>query len=268
MHICFPKKGPETPIFIVFLGARFLGQGVTEKLIFGYFCCFFWLLFFLFFLFFFFLFLFFFVLFFGCLIQKNLVFPLEKGIFCLFSVFLFLSPLACFGLPLFVFLFVCLSLFFFSFFLPSCLSFLLSFGSLFLSLSFFFFLLCFFFHERNNIKIFNCKFFLHQYFLFFGFLSFFLSSSFFLSLLFPDFELCFLFNIKVLGFKTDNLKKQTFLVKREVATKRFFLPTCVLQNVKSYRYFLAIFGWCSKNTIKIRYFSTFVRAKNWKKGHF
>ena len=74
---------------------------------------------------------------------KNLVFPPEKGIFCLFSVFFFLSPLAILGLPLFLFLFLCLSFFFFSFFLRSCLCFLLSFGSLFGSLSLFFFLLWF-----------------------------------------------------------------------------------------------------------------------------
>ena len=91
----------------------------------------------------FFCFVFCFLFFFGLQkTTKNLVFPPEKGIFCLFSVFLFLSPLAFLGLPLLLFLFLCLSLFFFSFFLPSCLSFLLSFGSLFLSLSFFFFLLC------------------------------------------------------------------------------------------------------------------------------
>ena len=29
-HICFPKKPAETPIFIVFLGARFLGQVVKK----------------------------------------------------------------------------------------------------------------------------------------------------------------------------------------------------------------------------------------------
>ena len=57
-HICFSKKLTGTPIFIVFLGARFLGQGVkkgkfwtptkkgkmwliTEKFIFWYFLCFF-----------------------------------------------------------------------------------------------------------------------------------------------------------------------------------------------------------------------------------
>ena len=87
------------------------------------------------------------------LIQKEtLVFPLEKGIFCLFSVFLFLSPLAFFDLPLFLFLFPCLSLFFFSFFIPSCLCFLLSFGSLFWSLSLFFFLLWFSFMKGTTSK--------------------------------------------------------------------------------------------------------------------
>ena len=82
--------------------------------------------------------------------KKNLVFPLEKVIFCLFSVFLFLSPLAFFDLPLFLFLFLCLSLFFFSFFIPSCLCFLLSFGSLFGSLSLFFFLLWFSFMKGTT----------------------------------------------------------------------------------------------------------------------
>ena len=104
-------------------------------------------------------FVFFGVMFFGCLIQKkNLVFPPEKGIFYLFSVFLFLSPLALLGLPLFLFLFLSLSFFFFSFFLPSrlCFCFLLVpcfclFLSFFLSLS-----SLLFFHERNNIKILNC----------------------------------------------------------------------------------------------------------------
>ena len=35
-HNFFPKKQAETPIFIVFLGARFLGQAVKKKAIFGY----------------------------------------------------------------------------------------------------------------------------------------------------------------------------------------------------------------------------------------
>ena len=114
--------------------------------------------------------------------QKKLVFLPEKGISCLFSVFLFLFPLAFFGIPLFLFLFLCLSVFFFVFFLfvfPFCVLLVPCF-----CLFCFFFFIAFFFHERNNIKILNCKFCLHQYFSFFGFLSFSVSSSFFLSLLF------------------------------------------------------------------------------------
>ena len=106
--------------------------------------------------------------------EKKPCFPPEKGIFCLFSVFLFLSPLALLGLPLFLFLFLCLSFFFFSFFLPSCLCFCFIlvpcfclFLSFFLSLS-----SLLFFHERNNIQILNCKFFLLKSFLFFCFLPF------------------------------------------------------------------------------------------------
>ena len=89
------------------------------------------------------LFCFFLVLFFWLFnTEKNLVFPPEQGIFCLFSVFLFLSPLALLGLPLFLFLFLCLSFFFFSFFLPSCLCFCFPlvpcFCPFFVSFSFFF----------------------------------------------------------------------------------------------------------------------------------
>ena len=251
-HICFPKKGLK-PLFYSVLGvsafwAKVSKKGkfwkatqkwlITEKLFFGIFAVFLGgLLFFLVFCFGF-CFLFCFLVF---LYKKNLLFPLDKGIFCLFSVFLFLSPLAFFGLPLFLFLFLCLSLslslslylsiFFFSFFLPSCLSFLLSFGSLFLSLSFFLFLLCFLSwkeqHQNIKLQVLSSS----MFSLFFGFLSFFVSSSFFLSLLFPDFKLCFLFNIKVLISKQTALKTNKF-GQKGVATKRF-LSTCVLENVKS-----------------------------------
>ena len=92
------------------------------------------------------------------LYKKNLVFPLEKGIFCLFSVFLFLSPLAFFGFPLFLFLFPCLSLLLF--FLYSFLSLFFAFFWFLVWVSLFILLSSLvFFHERNNIKIFNCKFF-------------------------------------------------------------------------------------------------------------
>ena len=122
----------------------------------------------------FFCFVFFLVLFFGCLIQKKtLVFPPEKGIFFIFSVSLSFS-LSPFGPPSFS-VSLSQSLFFLLFFLSSFLSlFLLSFGSLFLSLSFFLSLSSLlFFHERNNIKILNCKFFCLKSFLFLKFPAFF-----------------------------------------------------------------------------------------------
>ena len=78
-HICFPKKGPETPILIVFWGWALLGprcqkreilkshptknKNLTDnwKAIFWYFCCLFWASFFLFFFPLFFLFCYFWV---------------------------------------------------------------------------------------------------------------------------------------------------------------------------------------------------------------
>ena len=81
--------------------------------------------------------------------RKKTCFPPEKGHFCLFlSVSLCIS-LAFFGLP--PFLFLCLSLVLF--FLPSFLSFfLLSLGSLVLSLSFLCSLLCFRLTKRTTSK--------------------------------------------------------------------------------------------------------------------
>ena len=136
------------------------------------------------------------------LIQKTL-FPLEKVIFCLFLSVSLSFSLAFFGLPLFQFLF-----FFFSLSLSLSLSrscpfffllvFFIAFFWFLVFVSFFPFLSSLLlFHERNNIKILNCKVFLHQYFLFLVSCLVFLSNPFFLSLLFPDFNLCFLFNINV-----------------------------------------------------------------------
>ena len=132
----------------------------------------------------FFLFLFF-VFFFFCFLSllfntKNL-FPLRKGIFCIFFGVCLCFSLAFFGLPLFQFLFLCLSLscscpFFFllvclvCFLLVPC--FVFSFSPVISSLLLF--------HERNNIKIFNCNIFLHQYFLFFWFSVLFVFNSLFL----------------------------------------------------------------------------------------
>ena len=119
-------------------------------------------------------------------------------------MFLFLS-LTFFGLPLSV------SLLFFSFFLPSCLYCLLSFVSCFcLFLSFSFFIA--FVSWKENIKIFNCNYFL-KYFLF------------------------LLVSLSVLLALSSSVSlKSTKKTKKNNCNKTVFLWTCVLQNVKSYRF--------------------------------
>ena len=111
--------------------------------------------------------------FFGCLIQNQKpCFSPRKGLFYLFSVFLFLSPFALLGLPLFLFLFLSLSFFFFSFFLPSCLCscfLLVPCLCLFFFLSFFLFLLCFSFMKGTTSKYSIASFFGLPSFLFFKF---------------------------------------------------------------------------------------------------
>ena len=125
-----------------------------------------------------------FFVFFGFFMQKEPCFPPDKGIFGLFSVFLFLSPLAFLASLFFCF---SLSVSLFSSFLSF---FLLVFPFCFLLVSCFclFFLLVsslLLFHEKNNIKKINYKVFVHQSFLIFvGFLS-----SFFFQIPFP--YLCF-----------------------------------------------------------------------------
>ena len=86
--------------------------------------------------------------------RKTLFSPPKKGIFCFFLSVSLSFSLAFFRLPLFHFLFLCLSVFLF--FLPSFLSFFFA-SFLFLVLvSFFLFLSSvLLFLEKNNIKIFN-----------------------------------------------------------------------------------------------------------------
>ena len=134
---------------------------------------------------------------------KKPVFPLEKGISCLFLSVSLCFSLAFFGLPLFQLIFLCLSLrIVLFFFLPVFLFcfILLVFVSFFPFLS-----SLLLFHEKNNIKIFNYKVSFISLFSFFGFLSCFLFEIPFSYLcIFPDFKLCFLFNVIVFGFKNPS----------------------------------------------------------------
>ena len=115
--------------------------------------------------------------------HRNPVFPQKRHFLFIFQCFPFFLP-SLFGLPLFHFLFLCLSLFLF--FVPSFLSFF--FALIFVSCFCLFFLFLsslLLFHEKNNIKILNYKVFVTQSFLIFvGFLS-----SFFFQIPFP--YLCF-----------------------------------------------------------------------------
>ena len=167
-------------------------------------------------------------------------------------MFLFLSPLTFFGLPLFLFLFLCLylSLVFLS-------SFLAFFFALFLFLVFvsfsFFFLLCFCFMKRTTWTFSIAMFFL-KYFLSFGFLSCFsVSNPFFLSLLFPDFKLCFCSTSMFLVSKRTNWKSQK-TNKNKLQQNGFFYEPVFCKMWKVIVFFcpfLPNFGSCSKNTIKI-----------------
>ena len=98
--------------------------------------------------------------------SKTLFFPIKRAFLVIIQC-LPLFLLSLFGLPLFHFLFLCLSLLLF--FLPSFLSFfLLSFGSLFLPLSFFFFLLGFCFMKRTTSKYYITELFFIDPFSYFG----------------------------------------------------------------------------------------------------
>ena len=162
-------------------------------------------------------------------IDKNPVFPLDKDIFCLFLSVSLCFPLAFSGLPLFSFSFS-VSLLFFSFFLPSCLSWLLSFASWFLSLSFLFFLLCFCFMKRTTSKYSSFP---------SSIVSLVLVSCLVFSLKSLFSYLCFFSDLKNQSWKKK--KKTQMFGKKGGCNKTFFVWTCVLQNVKSYRFFCPFF---------------------------
>ena len=71
--------------------------------------------------------------------------------------------------------------------------------------------------------------------------------------------------------KKTKLKNTNFWSKGGLQHTGYFLWTCVLQNVKSYRFwffFLANFWLFFKKHYNNRHFSTFFKAKNYKKRHF
>ena len=204
--------------------------------------------------------------------RKKPVFPPKKGIFWfIFTVSLSFS-LNLFWPPPFS-LSLSLSLCFALVFLSSFLSFFFGFLCLSCFCLFFCSIFCAFVswkEQHENIKL-EFLFFIKM-FSFWGFLSCFLFEISFpyLCFFFPDFELCFLFNIIVFGFKKPKLKNTFFQKKGGCNKTGFFLWTCVLQNVKSYRFFFGIFfaffGLFFKKHYKNRHFSTFFKAKNYKKN--
>ena len=169
-------------------------------------------------------------------VTKKTSFPPEKGHFCLFLSVSLCFSWAFFGLPLLQFLFLCLSLVLF--FLSSFLSFFFGFllvpsFSLFLSFCVVFGFVSW---KLTTSKDSIAKFFFHQSRVFFGFLSCFLFQIPLSYLCCSWYSVMFLFNINVLVSKKNQVEKHQFFVQRGVATKRVFLITCVLQNVKSYRF--------------------------------
>ena len=202
-------------------------------------------------------------------IEKKNLFSPPKGHFCLL-----LSVLLCFSLtflasPFFTSSFS-VSLLFFSFFLLVLLS-LLSLGSFFVSFFISLSSLVVLFHEKNNLKLLNLKACFINPFSLFGFLSCFLLQMPFSCLCFPDFGLCFLFNINVFAFKKTSFLTPIFEKKKGVAIKCLLYEPVFLQNVTSHRFFWANF--CQilvdvQKHYKHRYFSTFLYAKKRKIYHF
>ena len=157
-------------------------------------------------------------------------------------MFLFLSPSTFLTCPLFYFSFS-VSLLFFCFLFPSCLSFLLSFVTWFLSLSFISFLLCFCFMKittsKYSIAIFSLK-----SFLLFWFLCCFLFQN-------PFFYLCCFLILSYVFYSTSRFliskhttsKKRNFWVKRGVATKRGFFINLCFEKCEKLWLFLGPFFW-------------------------
>ena len=193
-----------------------------------------------FFLFSFFVFFFFASFPFFVLNRKNLFFPLKRAFFGLFSMFPFLSPLTFFGLPLFHFLFLCLSVLLLSFFLPSCLSFLAFFFFL-VFVSFFVLSSVLLFLEKN-MKILNWNFFSSSKCSLFwvSCLVFSLKSLFLIFVFFFLFWVMFFVQHHCFWFQKNKFKN-TFFQKRGVATKRVFFMNLCFAKCQKLSFFFGIF---------------------------
>ena len=193
----------------------------------------------------------FFFPFLSLLLLEKPVFPPRKGIFVyfesppLFLLSLFWPP------PFTVSLSLSLSCFF-SFFLfvfPFCFLLVPCFLSFILFLSSWLL-----FHERDNIKRFNCKLFLFINPLYFCFLSCFSLKSVFVFVFFLIFSFVF-FNINVVGFKKHKLKN-TILWSRGGCNKTFFFYQPVFSKLWKVIVYLGGPFWgkfwvmFKKNTIK------------------
>ena len=194
--------------------------------------------------------------------KKNLVFPPRKGHFLfIFSVCLSFS-LSLFWPPPFS-VSLSLSLSFLLFFLSSFLSFLFAFFWFLVFVSFFLSLSSLlFFHERNNIKILNCKVCLHQYVLCFGFPVFFLFQV-------PFSYLCYFLILSYVFCSTSRFwvskqtTKKTFFGQRGVTTKRLFFINLCFGMCEKLAHFFGKFWLMLKKHYKTRYFSTLLKAKIW-----
>ena len=187
-------------------------------------------------------------------------------------MFLFLSPLTFFGLPLFLFLFLCLSVVLF--FFPSFLSLFFAFFLFLVFVSFFPFLSSLLlFHEKKTSKYSIAIFFL-KYFLFllvsclaflfqipFSYLCFFLI----LSYVFCSTSMFF-------SFKRTNWKAQKKQKKKQLQQNGFFFMNLCFAKCQKLSFFFASFFakfWLMfKKHYKNRYFSKFLKAKKTKKNAF
>ena len=210
--------------------------------------------------------------FFALYYKKTCFFPLEKGIFGLFLSVSLCSSLAFFlASPFFNFSFSVYLFFLFSFF-PSFLSFFFAFFCFLVFVSFFPFLSSLLlFHEKSNIRKIDVQCFSSS--IFFDFLSSFLFEIPFSSLcFFADLKLCFCSPSLFLVSK-NQVEKHHFLVKRGVATKRFFFMNLCFAKCDKLSFFWGHFWgkfWLMfKKHYKLGISALFFfKQKHGKKDHF